>query len=110
MWDKDQPPLKKTEKIKYLWCKSKYPAEPWDLIDLPKDFKNSIYDGYSDHSIGIETPLIAIARGAKIIEKHFTLDKSDTTIRDHALSATPDEFKTMVHIGRDIARKIELGI
>ena len=110
MWDKDQPPLKKTEKIKYLWCKSKYPAEPWDLIDLPKDFNNSIYDGYSDHSIGIETPLIAIARGAKIIEKHFTLDKSDMTIRDHTLSATPDEFKTMVQIGRDISRKIQLGI
>ena len=110
MWDKSEPPLKKTKKIKYLWCKSKYPAEPWDLIDLPKDFTKSIYDGYSDHSIGIETPLIAISRGSKIIEKHFTLDKSDTTIRDHALSALPDEFKTMVQIGRDISRKIKLGI
>jgi len=54
--------------------------------------------------------LIAISRGSKIIEKHFTLDKSDTTIRDHALSALPDEFKTMVQIGRDISRKIKLGI
>ena len=110
MWDEEKPPIEKTNNIRYLWCKSQYPAEPWDLIDLPKDFTNSIYDGYSDHSIGIEVPLIAISRGAQIIEKHFTLDKSDTTIRDHILSATPDEFSVMVKIGRDIFRKVCLGI
>ena len=110
MWDEEKPPIEKTNNIRYLWCKSQYPAEPWDLIDLPKDFTNSIYDGYSDHSIGIEVPLIAISRGAQIIEKHFTLDKSDTTIRDHILSATPYEFSVMVKIGRDIFRKVCLGI
>tara|TARA_B100000315_G_scaffold237089_1_gene253524 strand:+ start:120 stop:806 length:687 start_codon:yes stop_codon:yes gene_type:complete len=110
MWNEEKPPIKVTDNIKYLWCKSKYPAEPLDLIDLPKDFTNSIYNGYSDHSIGIEVPLIAISRGAQIIEKHFTLDKSDTTIRDHILSATPDEFSVMVQIGRDISRKVQLGI
>jgi sialic acid synthase SpsE len=110
MWNYKEPPIQKNDNIKYLWCKSKYPAEPWDLIDLPNDFKDSLYDGYSDHTVGIETSLIAIARGAKIIEKHFTLDKSDTTIRDHALSSTPDEFKMMVNIGRDIARKIQIGV
>ena len=110
MWNKKSPPLEKTQKIRYLWCKSKYPTQPWDLIDLPKNFDESIYDGYSDHSIGIEVPLIAISRGAQIIEKHFTLDKSDTTIRDHALSATKKEFKLMVELGRDIHKKINLGI
>jgi len=110
MWNYKEPPIQKNDNIKYLWCKSKYPAEPWDLIDLPNDFKDSLYDGYSDHTVGIETSLIAIARGAKIIEKHFTLDKSDTTIRDHFLSSTPDEFKMMVNIGRDIARKIQIGV
>ncbi len=110
MWNYKEPPIQKNDNIKYLWCKSKYPAEPWDLIDLPNDFKDSLYDGYSDHTVGIETSLIAIARGAKIIEKHFTLDKSDTTIRDHSLSSTPDEFKMMVNIGRDIARKIQIGV
>ena len=77
---------------------------------LPKDFNKSKYDGYSDHSIGIETCLIAISRGAKIIEKHFTLDKSNTTIRDHALSATPKEFKLMVDLGSDIHKKIKIGV
>lgn len=110
MWEGDSVPIKKDDNIKYLWCKSIYPATPWDLIDLPKNFSDTIYDGYSDHSIGIETPLIAISRGAQIIEKHFTLDKSDTTIRDHALSATPLEFETMVKIGRDINKKVTIGV
>ena len=108
-WESENLPYSQ-DNVHYLWCKSKYPSTPWDLLDLPKDFKNSPYLGFSDHSIGIETSLIAICRGAKVIEKHFTLDKSDTTIRDHALSATPDEFKQMVNLGREIGRKIELGI
>jgi N,N'-diacetyllegionaminate synthase len=110
MWDGQDLPFPKTAHMRYLWCRSKYPCEPWDLKDLPKDFTKSPYDGYSDHSIGIETVLMAITRGAAIIEKHFTLDKSDRTIRDHALSATPEEFRLMVNIGRDIHRKLQLGV
>ena len=48
--------------------------------------------------------------GATIIEKHFTLDKSENIIRDHALSATPNEFRAMVNIGTDIYKKINLGV
>ena len=110
MWNKKKLPIPKKKNISYLWCLSKYPCEPKDLKNLPKNFVNSLYQGYSDHSIGIETCLIAIARGAKIIEKHFTLDKSNTTIRDHALSATPDEFKMLVNLGKDISKKINIGV
>lgn len=112
MWDKQNelPFTQEREKIKYLWCKSKYPSYPWDLGDLPKNFHGTNYDGLSDHSVGIEIPLIAISRGAKIIEKHFTLDKSDTTIRDHALSATPDEFSKMVELGRAIENALIAGV
>ena len=110
MWKGKNLPFKKNKKIKYLYCVSKYPCFPKDLLNLPKKFDNTLYDGYSDHSIGVETCLIAIARGANIIEKHFTLDKSDNTIRDNALSATPEEFRTLVNIGRDIHKKINLGI
>jgi len=81
-----------------------------DLKKFPKKFSKEKFTGYSDHTIGIETCLLAISRGAKIIEKHFSLDKSDTTIRDHALSATPHEFRTMVDIGIEISKKIKLGI
>ena len=77
---------------------------------MPKNFDKTHYYGYSDHSIGIETPILAISRGAKIIEKHFTLDKSSTIIRDHSLSATPEEFRQMVNIGRDIFKKINMGV
>lgn len=110
MWKGKNLPFKKNKKIKYLYCVSKYPCFPKDLLNLPKKFDNTLYDGYSDHSIGVETCLIAIARGANVIEKHFTLDKSDNTIRDNALSATPEEFRTLVNIGRDIHKKINLGI
>jgi len=110
MWNKKTLPVKKTKNVKFLWCLSKYPCEPKDLKNLPKNFYKSDYEGYSDHSIGIETCLIAISRGARIIEKHFTLDKSNTTIRDHALSATPGEFKLLVDLGNDISNKINIGV
>jgi N,N'-diacetyllegionaminate synthase len=110
MWEGADLPFPKTSNISYLWCRSKYPCEPWDLVGLPKDFSTGPYDGYSDHTIGIESALIAITRGARIVEKHFTLDKSDRTIRDHALSATPEEFRSMVNIGRDIHAKLRLGV
>ena len=110
MWNKKKPPFPNRNHIFYLWCVSKYPCQPKDLKGLPKNFNKSIYHGYSDHSIGIETPLLAISRGAKMIEKHFTLDKSNTIIRDHSLSATPEEFRQMVNIGRDISKKINMGV
>jgi len=110
MWDGEDVPFHGYDNARYLWCKSLYPTHPWDIVDLPKDFTFSPYCGYSDHTIGIETPLLAIARGAQVIEKHFTLDKSDKTIRDHILSATPDEYLQMTRIGREIRRNILLGI
>jgi N,N'-diacetyllegionaminate synthase len=110
MWDGPELPCAGAPNISYLWCRSKYPCEPWDLVGLPKEFNGSPYQGYSDHTIGIDSALLAIARGATIIEKHFTLDKSDTTIRDHALSATPDEFRQMTVWGREMHRKLQLGV
>jgi|TARA_B110000459_G_C16448634_1_gene419652 N,N'-diacetyllegionaminate synthase len=104
MWDNDELPFKKTDLIDYLWCISKYPCLPDDLKGFPKNFRDSVYSGYSDHTLGIETSLIAISRGAQIIEKHFTLDKSDNTIRDHALSATPEEFRQLVILGTEISK------
>ena len=112
MSNKKNPPkdLLSFNNIKYLWCKSEYPTHLNSLLDFPKSFQNTFFSGYSDHSIGIEMPLLAISRGATIIEKHFTLDKSDQTIRDHALSATPEEFRAMTQIGRDLFNKLKIGI
>ncbi len=112
MWEnKEILPFKKKKDLFYLWCKSEYPTDNSSLSGkFPREFDKDHIIGYSDHSIGIEMPLLAISRGAQIIEKHFTLDKSNTTIRDHALSATPEEFLQMSRIGKDIFNKLKLNI
>ena len=110
MWqDKTNLPYKNNN-IKYLWCKSSYPTSDEELKLLPKSFLNKEIVGYSDHSVGIESALIAITRGAQIIEKHFTLNKRSNFIRDHALSAEPDDFKQLTILGKEISKKVNLGI
>lgn len=109
-WNQPGLPFDGRSNVRYLWCKSMYPAKPWELTELPKDFTSSPYRGYSDHAVGIEAALLAISRGARVVEKHFTLDKSDVTIRDHALSATPSEFAQMVKLGRNMAQLLDLGV
>ncbi|MFA6318686.1 MAG: N-acetylneuraminate synthase family protein [Elusimicrobiota bacterium] len=89
-------------KVRFLYCVSKYPARYEDLKDFPERFGER-YFGYSDHLMGIEGCLLALARGARLVEKHFTLDKTSQVIRDHSLSATPEEFRTLVNLGRDVA-------
>jgi N,N'-diacetyllegionaminate synthase len=58
--------------------------------------------GYSDHTIGITACLAAVARGARIIEKHFTLDKNFSNFRDHQLSADPHDLYEMITRMREI--------
>jgi sialic acid synthase SpsE len=109
-WSKPSLPFETRDNLRYLWCNSLYPTPPWALKGLPKTFIGTPYVGYSDHSIGIEAALLSITRGARVIEKHFTLDKSDVTTRDHALSATPTEFGQMVKLGRNLVRLLDLGV
>ncbi len=99
MWNKNKFPIK-AKNIKYLYCVSKYPTYYEDLKNFPKKFDK--FYGYSDHLIGIEGCLLAASRGANIIEKHFTLNKSSNVIRDHSLSATPEEFKKMTELSKDL--------
>ena len=81
--------------ITVLHCISQYPTSISDaslkIIDtLKKDFDSV---GYSDHTDSLEINLMALALGADVFEKHFTLDKKMLGIKDHALSSDPDEFK-----------------
>ena len=99
------------QNVNYLWCNSVYPTLRKDLINLPKKFLyNKKIIGYSDHYVGIEVALMAITRGATIIEKHFTLDKSSKFIRDHQLSAEPNEMKNLISLGREINKNLKSGI
>lgn len=88
----------------YLWCVSEYPLHPFNINDFPDEFTSGTFCGLSDHTQGPGLAMIAASRGARIIERHFTLDKSNTTIRDHALSSTPDEFRDLVLRCNDISR------
>lgn len=91
--------------VRYLYCVSKYPARHEDLKGFPERFDR--FFGYSDHLMGLEGCLLALSRGAKLVEKHFTLNKTSKVIRDHSLSATPDEFQQLVRLGRDVAALAE---
>lgn len=82
---------------KFLYCVAKYPTLPSD-IHFP-DFDS--YAGFSDHTIGIEAAVVAMARGARIIEKHFTLDKKMDGC-DHTGSMEPDELKQLVQYSKKI--------
>ena len=86
-----------------IWCLGEYPTYPKDL-ELPK-FGHGWF-GYSSHTHGIGDKLLAIARGAQYIEAHTTLNKLDTSIRDHSFALSFGEFRQMVSIGREMARLV----
>lgn len=96
------------QKIVLLHCNTQYPT-PYEDVNLNamatlKD-KFNVEVGYSDHTLGIEVPLAAVALGARVIEKHFTLDKSMKG-PDHIASLDPDELKHMVSGIRHIEKAL----
>jgi sialic acid synthase SpsE len=93
MWnDANFPKIEAPGGVDFLYCISKYPTALSDLHFDQVDFKR--YAGFSDHTVGIEAPMIALARGASIIEKHFTLDKNMHG-PDHSGSMTPSELTAL---------------
>lgn len=98
-------------KITLLHCTTQYPT-PFDDVNLNvidtlrKRFGVPV--GYSDHTTGIEVPIAAVALGAVVIEKHFTLDR---TMKgpDHNASLEPDELKAMVGAIRNIEAAMGTG-
>ncbi len=92
------------EQIVLLHCISIYPPEMdtirlRNMATLRQAFDVPV--GFSDHSLGTSIPLAAIALGAALVEKHFTLDKNMPGW-DHAISADPDELRTIVEEGRNV--------
>jgi sialic acid synthase SpsE len=108
MWEGSTWPFgRPSEQLRYLFCIAKYPARPADVAALPERFGADGWYGYSDHTQGIAACLLALARGAHLIEKHFTLDKTSQVIRDHVLSATPDEFRALCEHGGELGRLVD---
>lgn len=94
--------------ISILHCNTEYPTPMKDvnlkaMLSIQNTFGVQI--GYSDHTLGLEVPIAAVALGAKIIEKHFTLDRT-LPGPDHLASLEPGELKEMVKS----IRNIELAI
>ena len=98
--------------ISLLHCTTEYPT-PYEDVNLnamktmEKEFGLPV--GYSDHTKGIEVPIAAVAMGATIIEKHFTLDKNMEG-PDHRASLEPDELKAMVDSIRNIEKAMGDGV
>ena len=87
------------QELALLHCVSIYPT-PHSEVNLLaiKQLEGIVRTvGYSDHTLGIEAAVLSVALGAKIIEKHFTLDKNHSDFRDHGLSADPEEMRELVH-------------
>lgn len=100
-----------TTEISLLHCNTQYPTPYEDvnlraMATLQEEFQVPI--GYSDHTPGIEIPIAAVAMGATIIEKHFTLDKHMEG-PDHKASLEPKELKAMIRAIRNIEKAMGSG-
>ncbi len=98
----------KKENLTILHCNTEYPTPMEDvnlkaMLHIKEEFGVSV--GYSDHTLGIEVPISAVALGATVIEKHFTLDRN-LPGPDHRASLEPDELKAMVSGIRNIEKAI----
>ena len=98
--------------ITILHCNTEYPTPFEDvnlmaMVALKQEFGVTV--GYSDHTKGIEVPVAAVALGATIIEKHFTLDRRMEG-PDHKASLEPDELVQMISSIRNIERSLGTGV
>ncbi len=96
------------ENITILHCNTEYPTPMQDVNLRAMNYirrELNVAVGYSDHTLGIEVPIAAVALGATIIEKHFTLDRNMEG-PDHRASLEPAELKAMVSAIRNIEKAI----
>ncbi len=96
------------ENLTILHCNTEYPTLMEDvnlkaMLHIKDEFGVNV--GYSDHTLGIEVPISAVALGATVIEKHFTLDRN-LPGPDHRASLEPDELKAMVSSIRNVEKAI----
>jgi len=100
------------KQLALMHCVSNYPARYQDInLNAISTLKNSfgLSVGYSDHSSGIEVPIAAVAKGASIIEKHFTLNRN-LKGPDHKASLEPDDLKKMITAIRNIEKAFGNGV
>ncbi|MDB4594764.1 N-acetylneuraminate synthase family protein, partial [Candidatus Pelagibacter sp.] len=107
VWSKK---IKINENLAFLHCVGSYPV-PFEQANLAsiafikKKFPNVVL-GYSDHTVGNEAAVLSVMAGARIVEKHFTIDKKYSDFRDHHLSADPKDMKLIVSRIREIEKML----
>jgi len=91
------------QQLAVLHCVVSYPtpSEEAHLLAIRSLQTLGLTVGYSDHTLGIEAAVLSVALGARLIEKHFTLDKNQSDFRDHHLSADPAELAALVRRVRE---------
>lgn len=96
------------QELALLHCVVNYPTRPEDAqLRAIMDLKQlGVTVGYSDHTLGITAAIGAVALGARVIEKHFTLDHQFSDFRDHQLSADPGELKELVGRIRELEQML----
>ena len=99
--------------LAFLHCVASYPvpddqANIGAIATMKTAFPGCVI-GYSDHTLGVKAATLAVAAGARIVEKHFTLDKNYSDFRDHQLSADPIEMKTLVENIREVSTILGSG-
>lgn len=97
-----------SDKVSLMHCTTNYPANPEEVNLLAMDTLRKSFSlpvGYSDHTSGISVPIAAVALGAEMIEKHFTLNKEDSG-PDHKASLEPLELKSMVDAIREVEKAL----
>ena len=101
-----------SQELAVLHCVASYPVPPKEAnllaIRALRD-QLGVTVGYSDHTLGIEAAVVSVALGARIVEKHFTLDKNYSDFRDHQLSADPEEMALLVRRVREVIELLGTG-
>jgi N-acetylneuraminate synthase len=108
----DAGQLQLRNRVTLLHCSAEYPADVKDVNLRAMDTLTAAFGlrtGYSDHTVGIHIPVAAVARGASVIEKHFTLDRS-LPGPDHMASLEPAELVQMVRQIREVEASLGSGI
>ena len=100
------------QELAILHCVVSYPTPPdqANLFAIRQIAQLGVTVGYSDHTLGIDAAVLSVALGARIIEKHFTLDKNFSEFHDHKIAADPEEMSRLVRRVKETLQLLGRGV
>jgi N,N'-diacetyllegionaminate synthase len=101
------------QELSALHCVTSYPVAPNEAnlgaIATMREQIRGVTIGYSDHTLGIEAAVMSVALGARIVEKHFTKNKNQSSFRDHQISADPQDMADLVRRIKEVSVLLGTG-